>query len=90
MAGISARGTKKFGFLIETLAAAAAATAVAAAAAAAAFCNRLNINYSHVRLSLGSSLSEKNQCIRAKNGNTEHTKGNKIVPGKSGYKIYRG
>jgi hypothetical protein len=25
---------------------------------------------------------EKNQCIRGKNGNTEHTKGNKTVPEK--------
>jgi len=25
---------------------------------------------------------EKNQCIRGKNGSTEHSKGNKTVPGK--------
>jgi len=25
---------------------------------------------------------EKNQCIRGKNGSTEHSKGNKAVPGK--------
>ena len=25
---------------------------------------------------------EKNQCIRGKNGNTEHSKGNKTVPEK--------
>jgi hypothetical protein len=25
---------------------------------------------------------EKNQCIRKKNGNTKHSKGNKTVPGK--------
>jgi hypothetical protein len=25
---------------------------------------------------------EKNQCIRGKNGSIEHSKGNKIVPGK--------
>jgi len=25
---------------------------------------------------------EKNQCIRRKNGSTEHSKGNKTVPGK--------
>ena len=33
---------------------------------------------------------EKYQCIRAKNGSTEHSKGNKRVPEKSGYNTYRG
>ena len=33
---------------------------------------------------------EKNQCIRQKNGSTEHSKGNKTVPEKSGYNTYRG
>ena len=26
--------------------------------------------------------NEKNQCIRGKNGSTEHRKGNKTIPGK--------
>jgi hypothetical protein len=33
---------------------------------------------------------EKNHCIRGKNGNREHSKGNKTVPGKSGYSTHRG
>ena len=33
---------------------------------------------------------DKNQYIRGKNGNTEHTKGNERVPEKSGYNTYRG
>ena len=34
-------------------------------------------------MSLLSKLDkEKNQCIRGKDGNTEHSKGNKTIPGK--------
>jgi len=33
---------------------------------------------------------EKNRCIRQKNGSTDHSKGNKTVPEKSGYNMYRG
>ena len=33
---------------------------------------------------------EKNQCIRGKNGRRIHSKGNKTVPEKSGYNMYRG
>ena len=33
---------------------------------------------------------EKNQCIRGKNGSTEHSKGNKNSTRKSGYNTYRG
>jgi len=32
----------------------------------------------------------KNQCIREKNRSREYSKGNKTVPGKSGYNTYRG
>jgi hypothetical protein len=33
---------------------------------------------------------EKNQCIRGKNGSTEHSKGNKNSTRKCGYNTYRG
>ena len=33
---------------------------------------------------------EKNQCIRQKNWSTEHSKGNKTVPGKVANNMYRG
>jgi len=32
---------------------------------------------------------EKNQCIRERNGSTEHNRGNKTVPEKNGYNTYR-
>jgi len=33
---------------------------------------------------------EKNECIREKNGSTEHSKGNKTVPEKVAHNTYRG
>ena len=39
---------------------------------------------------MGAEFKEKNQFIRGKNGSTEHSKGNKTVPEKSGYNTYRG